>query len=57
MEDQSLLVFAKQREGMPLQVISDALHREGYPAELGIGIVGTATAEELAEAGVEAVGV
>lgn len=48
MEEQSLLVFAKLREGLPLQVIQDALQRAGYPAEWGIGILGKATEADLA---------
>jgi hypothetical protein len=47
MEDQALLVFALDREVLPLRLLRDALREAGYPAGIGIGIVGGASDAEL----------
>ncbi len=47
MQLQPLMVLAIEAEAVPLRVLKEALRRAGYPAEIGVGIAGAATEEEL----------
>jgi hypothetical protein len=47
MGDQPLKVFALEREAPPLRLLCDTLSDAGFPVEVGVGITGKATEQEL----------
>src|ERR1700722_9799875 len=47
MEEQLLLVFARDSAGLPLRTLLGAVRSAGYPAAVSTGIAGEATEKEL----------
>ena len=48
MEEPSLVVFGLEKFGPSLQTLLEVLQKAGNPVEIGVGIAGPASAEELA---------
>ena len=48
MEEPSLVVFGLEELGPSLQTLLEVLQKAGNPVEIGVGIAGQASAEELA---------